>query len=83
MRIKELPKVIPCTRCKGGMALMPWPYILRKGELVDGRAQPAPTGQSGEDMLLMVYICGVCGYSELYFPNLQTVQIFEVPARKS
>lgn len=59
------------------MAIMPWSYMFRRAELKDGR--PQPVANSHEDILLRIYVCGMCGYSEFYWPHGKRTHLIEVP----
>jgi hypothetical protein len=79
MRSSEIPKLIRCPKCPDAeMALMGDSYILQKGAFVNGKIVPVNDGQFSR-ALLRIYICGMCGYCEFFFPYVPGTNLIEDP----
>jgi hypothetical protein len=74
-----MPKLIRCPKGDDAeMVPMPHSYVLQRGEFVDGDI-PLVIIEPLSRALLRIYICGMCGYYEFYFPSLIQAHLIEGP----
>lgn len=80
MRTKEMPKLIRCPKCPDAeMGLMDGSVLLQKAEMLGGKPVLIVDEEYAPQVLVRIYLCGMCGYCEFYVPGVGGSHIIEAP----